>query len=290
MTLAPTTFRSDIAFAGQLACILEVTAPKPGNVSPGRDFADLTYEDFLLSAAAIGGALGEAGARPPGETVLRAIRDTRRWVRTNTNLGIVLLFAPLARAAALGGGSLRSRLSAVLSALTVEDAVAVYEAIRLADPGGLGEVAEHDVRGVPEITLREAMGLAADRDAIAREYMTDFALTFEVAVPVIEVARAQGASWSDAALEAYLHLLSRVPDTLIARKKGLAAARRVSEHADRVLRSGRPGSPARQAAIDAFDALLRDPSHSLNPGTTADLTAAALFVVLLDQIPGRLER
>src|SRR5436190_10312727 len=91
---------SDISAAAQLACLLEASAPKPGNVSPGRVFDDVGYEDFLASAAAIGVPLSDAGRRPLGATVRLAIDATARWTRSNTNLGMVLLLAPLARAAA----------------------------------------------------------------------------------------------------------------------------------------------------------------------------------------------
>ena len=90
---------ADVACAAQLACLLEVSAPKPGNVSPGRHFADARYEDFLASAAAIGEPLAGAGTRGIGATVRLAIEATARWTRSNTNLGIVLLLAPIARAA-----------------------------------------------------------------------------------------------------------------------------------------------------------------------------------------------
>src|SRR3954453_501966 len=86
----------DIAVAAQLACLLEASAPKPGNVSPGRRFADVGYEDFPASAAAIGPALTAAGTRPLGQTVRLAIQATARWSRSNTNLGIVLLLTPIA--------------------------------------------------------------------------------------------------------------------------------------------------------------------------------------------------
>ena len=89
----------NVGLAAQLACLLEVSAPKPGNVSPGRHFADLRYEDFLASALAIGEPMAAAGEHSVGVTVRRAVEATARWSRSNTNLGIVLLFAPLARAA-----------------------------------------------------------------------------------------------------------------------------------------------------------------------------------------------
>src|SRR5712691_5008683 len=90
---------TDVAVAAQLACLLEASAPKPGNVSPGRHFADARYEDFLASAVAIGGPLADAGTQPVGVTVRLAIEATARWTHSNTNLGIVLLLTPLAHAA-----------------------------------------------------------------------------------------------------------------------------------------------------------------------------------------------
>lgn len=285
--MAPVRAPADIAHAATLAAVLEVSATKPGNVGPGHDFGDMRFEDFLASAVAIGPAMGYAAVSVGGvgATVLRAIRDTRRHVATNTNLGIVLLFAPLARAAGSGEGELRPRLRHVLSALTVGDAVDVFEAIRLADPGGLGDAPEQDVRQRPTTTLRGAMALASERDAIAREYVTDYAITFEIGVPALARARAAGASLRVAATEAFLTILAQVPDTLIARKRGEDAARWVSRVAEGALAAGPTGSPERTRALAALDASLRDPHNSMNPGTTADLTAAALFVRLLEPDP-----
>ena len=177
---------ADVTAAAQLACLLEASAPKPGNVSPGRHFADLRYEDFLASAAAIGGPLAGAGTRPVGATVRLAVEATACWTRSNTNLGIVLLLAPLARAALLespvdeppsaGSGEkdapswtlLRGALRRVLEATGVNDARDVYAAIRRAAPGGLGRADAQDVADEPTMTLLEVMRLAADRDGIAR--------------------------------------------------------------------------------------------------------------------------
>lgn len=278
--LSPT----EIALRAQAACLLEVAAPKPGNVSRYHDFGDTRFEDFLLSAVAIAAAFGAAGEASVGETVLRAVQDTRRWVPVNTNLGIILLLAPLARAAAGDAGPLRSRLSRVLATLTVADAQAVYAAIRVADPGGLGRVEAQDVREEPTVTLHEAMSLAADRDTIAREYTTDYDVTFGLAVPALRRARAGGLDWSTATLESYLRVLAEVPDTLIARKRGLAAARAVSEGARVVLAAGEPGSPERARATEALDSELRGDANRRSPGTTADLVAAALFVALSEEL------
>jgi triphosphoribosyl-dephospho-CoA synthase len=277
----------DIAAAGQLACLLEVSAPKPGNVSPGHPFHDTEYEDFLASAVAIGPPLAAAATRPLGLTIRSAVEATLRWTRSNTNLGIILLLAPLARAAAREGGDLRSRLARVLDETTIADAAEAYAAIRLAHPGGLGQVSTEDVAEPPSVTLREAMGLAAERDAVAREYVTDFAMTFEIGVPALRTARQDGLQWSDAVVEAYVRLLGVQADSHIARKLGAATSETISRRAREILAVGGVRSAAGREALAAFDAELRDASNSRNPGTTADLTCAALFVVIIEDIARR---
>jgi triphosphoribosyl-dephospho-CoA synthase len=333
---------ADIAAAAQLACLLEVSAPKPGNVSPGRNFADTRYEDFLASAAAIGRPLAAAGTSPLGVTIRLAIEATSWWSRTNTNLGIVLLLAPLARAALLertvrlkadptavgadlgadfsvrpkadptavgadlgadfsvspkadatarasdlpsvGSGfsrTLREAVRRVLAATTIDDARDVYAAIRLASPGGLGKADAQDVADEPTATLLEVMRLAADRDGIAREYATAFDTTFTIGVPALVRARADRLSWDDAVVETYLTLLAAAPDTHAARRGGIDAARDISSRARSVLEAGAVRSPAGRLAIADLDRVLRDARHLLNPGTTADLTASTIFVVLL---------
>ncbi len=272
----------EIAAAAQLACLLEVSAPKPGNVTPEHHFHDTRYEDFLASAVAIGPALATAGTRPLGATIRAAIEATARWTASNTNLGIVLLLAPLARAAARVGGTLRERVSAVLDETTVEDAADTYAAIRRARPGGLGAASAEDVAAAPTVALREAMGLAADRDTVAREYTSRFAVTFEIGAPALADARRRGLSWTDATVECFIALLAAVPDTHIARKIGRAEAERISGRARQVVLAGGTGTAEGQAALAALDGELRDARNTRNPGTTADLTCAALFVVIIE--------
>ena len=274
---------ADVAVAAQLACLLEASAPKPGNVSPAAAFHDMTYEDFLASAAAIGPALAAAGERPLGATIRAAVEATARWAPANTNLGLILLLAPLARAALRPGGvALRDKLAATLDETTVADAREAYAAIRRAAPGGLGRAAEQDVASPPTVTLVDAMALARDRDAIAREYATAFGTTFATGAPALTRALAEGLSWPDATVETYLTLLAAAPDTHIARKLGEAAAAAVSERARAVLAAGGVRSPAGRDAIAALDRELRDARNTKNPGATADLTGAAVCVALLE--------
>jgi len=274
---------AQVAAAAQLACLLEVSAPKPGNVSPLASFRDVRYEDFLASAAAIGPALAAAGERPLGTTIRAAVEATARWAPSNTNLGLVLLLAPLARAALTpGGASLRARLAATLAATTVADARDTYAAIRLAAPGGLGRTPDQDVGGTPTATLRDVMALAVARDAIAREYANDFRSTFELGAPAIRAALADRLPWRDAVVEAYLTLLAAAPDSHIARKLGLPAATMVQQRGRGVLDAGGVRTAAGREAIAALDRELRDEANTLNPGATADLTGAAIYVVLLE--------
>jgi len=272
-----------VAAAAQLACLLEVSAPKPGNVSPFASFRDATYEDFLASAAAIGPALAAAGERPLGATIRAAVEATARWAPSNTNLGLVLLLTPLARAALTpGGASLRARLAATLAATTVADACDTYAAIRVAAPGGLGRAPDQDVSGTPTATLRDVMALAAERDAIAAEYASDFRTTFELGAPALRAALADRLPWRDAVVEAYLTLLAAAPDTHIARKLGLPAAVNVQQRGRSVLEAGGVRTAVGREALAALDRELRDDANTLNPGATADLTGSGVYVVLLE--------
>ena len=271
----------EVVWAAQLACILEASADKPGNVTRYRDFEDLKYEDFLVSAMAIGPALRDAREASVGESILRAIKDTQRFVSYNTNLGIVLLFVPLVKA--YGPGDLRERLSEVLASLTVDDARKAYEAIRLARPAGMGRVEKYDITEKEvDITLREAMWLAKDRDSIAREYITDYEITFELGYPLLMGYWEHSRNLMDSIVQTSLTILAEVPDTLIRRKNGPAVAGEVSRRARRVLELGGIFSERGKGALREFDLYLREEDHRLNPGTTADLTASSILVALLE--------
>lgn len=274
----------EIGWAAEMACLLEVSAEKPGNVTRRQDFDDACFEDFVISAAAIGPAFRCAANASVGETILRAVRATRRFVRMNTNLGIVLLLAPLAKAAGLDRfDELRPAVRSVLKGLTVDDARLAYQAIRLANPAGMGTVKQYDLQEIDvNITLREAMEQARDRDTLASEYVTDFAITFEIGLISLQRILEQEIGISEAIVQTFLTILAQVPDTLIARKNGMEAAREVSGRAGQVLKRGGIFSEKGQAEIKRLDLALRDKGHTLNPGTTADLTAAVLFVYLVE--------
>ena len=263
MNLSPGTL-------AQVACLMEATARKPGNVHRFADFDDATYLDFALSAQAIGPAMDAAREVGVGRSVLAAVEATQRVVTTNTNLGIVLLLAPMA---ATDPVDLHGSIARVLDGLTIDDARHVYRAIRLANPGGLGSSGEQDVSDEPTVTLLEAMTLAADRDLVARQYATGYSDVFGVALPALREGLRDGLSLEDAIIRAHVVLLSLRPDSLIARKLGPQVAEEASRLASEALDS---------KDLDALDRYLRADGHARNPGATADLMAAALFAALAE--------
>lgn len=273
-----------LAAAVRWACETEVRALKPGNVSVHAPGHGMTAEDFLRSAAAVAGPLCAAGDTVGGR-ILAAVRVTRAVAGCNTNLGIVLLAAPLVHAALLAGpGRLRPALREVLAALTVDDAEQAYEAIRLALPGGLGASPRHDVSEPPRVTLLAAMQEAAARDSIALQYATGYRDLFETGMPLARVCRTRWQSDEWAAVAVYLDLLARVPDTLIARKFGLPAAQQASREAaplaQALMLAQKPEQLSRQML--EFDSRLKQAGW--NPGTSADLTVACLLAVAAEEI------
>ncbi len=264
---------------------MEVSADKPGNVTPFADFADTRYTDFLASSVILGQVLRKAATAATGSLVLNAVQQTKRLVGRNTNLGIALLFAPLAKAALRKEHrTLRLRLRSVLAAITPYDGQRVYEAIRLAAPGGLGQADRLDVRATHgRVSLLEAMRAAADRDSIAREYVTDFEITFTIGAPTLTGYLQEFGDPEASVIQTYLTLLSRVPDSLISRKCGVREAAKVSREAEKILAIGGVRTEQGWQRLQRWDRALRRDGNRLNPGTTADLTAAALFVVALER-------
>ncbi len=266
-----------IARAFEAACLAELDALKPGNVHRhGEDDPAMSVADFEVSARVAAPCIAmpmlSLGAR-----IRLAVEATIDVVGHNTNLGIVLLAAPLAQAALdRGDGDLRTRLIRVLSSLSVEDAKEAYLAIRHARPGGLGEAPRHDVGAEPEVTLLEAMREAERRDRIAWNYNHGFADIFDQGLRRLAASSGRLPP-AFATTSVYLGFLSTTPDSLIARKFGAEQALSVMEEArplDKELAESRDAE-AFLPKLAAFDRSLKE--RGLNPGTSADLTVATLF-------------
>jgi triphosphoribosyl-dephospho-CoA synthase len=268
----------------QLACIWEATARKAGNVHRFRDFEDVSYLDFLTSAASLGPILALAPDYPLGATISEAVRFRHGVTQTNTNLGIILLLSPLAKAGSSDATrvDLRSRVRRVLDEADVNDSAMTCYGICRAQPGGLGELPEYDVRDEPTLALRPLMALAADRDLVARQYANDFADVFDDGAPALRRAVEETGSLEAAIVRTHLHLMANHPDTLIRRKRGVEEAEESARRARQVLDAGWPQRPEGRDAFAALDDWLRAVGHQRNPGATADLVTACLYVLLRD--------
>ncbi|MDR5857201.1 triphosphoribosyl-dephospho-CoA synthase [Caballeronia sp. LZ062] len=262
------------------ACALDVETRKPGNVSIASAGHGMTAAQFIESAAMAAAGLFARGASV-GERILDAVRRTTDAVGCNTNLGIVLLAAPLCAALerlprdrAIDAKEWHAATQRVLASLDLDDARLAYRAIALANPGGLGEAPEQSVHALPTVDLRTAMMLAADRDSIARQYANGFTDVFGAAQDV-SIIDAQSAM-----LDAFLTFLCAWPDSHIVRKAGAAMAQSVTRDAAVHRANWRAaGRPLNAPALDAWDAELK--ARGINPGTSADLAVATIFVALM---------
>lgn len=264
------------------ACRRELEALKPGNVHIHAAGHGMTVRDFLLSAEAAAGPLCTPG-KAVGARIRAAVEASWAAVPLNTNLGILLLAAPLLCAAETGEGPLRDRLRTVLDRLTIADAVEAFAAIRRANPAGLGRTEAQDVGMAPTVTLLEAMRLAADRDLIARQYVTSYRDVFGTGVARVEASRAAGhaADWTPTLV--FLDFLRGFPDSHIARKFGTETAERIRAEAAEVSASLPEDAQRAFPALAAFDRSLKE--RGFNPGTSADLTVASLLASeLLDML------
>ena len=283
--------RTDRAAACFLrACELDVAVRKPGNVSRASAGHGMNAEMFIASAQAAAGPLFRPGGRV-GARIEAAVDATWAVAGCNTNLGILLLCAPIAAAVewwpdAVAPAALRQAIETVLADLDLADAQSAYRAIARARPGGLGAAPSEDVNHPPNIDLRAAMALAAHRDSIARQYRDGYAALFDPGLaalgPGFSLMATPGAGPVDASTVAavqrlYLTLLGSVADSHIVRIHGEAVAHIVMTAAQAWLRraQGDSGLDA-DSQFAAWDASLK--ADRINPGTTADLTVATLLI------------
>ncbi|GGD36382.1 triphosphoribosyl-dephospho-CoA synthase [Aureimonas glaciei] len=266
------------------ACHAELDALKPGNVHRFAGGHGMDVGVFEASAEVSAPEMSAPG-RAVGTRVLRAVEATFAAVGMNTNLGILLLCAPLAaaaeRACVAAGSSaeaaLRAALADVLAGLAADDARDAFAAIARASPGGLGTRGEHDVRAAPAIGLVDAMRIAAPRDLVARQYADGFSAVFSVGLPALRAARAKNGDGMDPVVDCFLAIAAAFPDSHVGRKFGDIAAqdlqlRMIAAH-KHLATLHNPGE--RLEFLGDFDAALK--REGLNPGTSADLTVASIF-------------
>ncbi|MGC5777404.1 triphosphoribosyl-dephospho-CoA synthase [Methylobacterium sp. NFXW15] len=279
--MSPELEPARIADLYRAACLAELDALKIGNVHSYAAGHRMEVADFARSAEVSAPALARADVGI-GARVVAGVAATREAVGQNTNLGILLLCAPLAFAAEHG-----LTLAQALDGLGPEDARDVFAAIRLASPGGLGQAARYDVTTETTETppLLAAMAEAAPRDRIARAYVTDYEDVKIVGLPALAAARAAGLDESWCASAVHLDYVSAVPDSHILRKHGAAIAEDVRAEAQR-LKAAIDMAAKPVAQLLAVDTVLKE--RGINPGTSADFTVATLFWQSLIEAGARL--
>jgi triphosphoribosyl-dephospho-CoA synthase len=292
--MTPSEVKARCRAAFVAACQQDVLVRKPGNVSVYSAGHGMVAQDFLRSAEVSAPALLRRGGSL-GSDILGAVKATRRAVGCNTNLGILLLAAPLLHAAyfalAKGGtldaGALKQALTKVLASTTRDDSSAVFEAIRLARPAGLGRAPREDVQGPARQPLRAVMALAAHRDRIAAQYASAYRDIFTLGLPRLQDLAGVSRTLEQRVLGCYMTFLSRRLDSHVLRKHGRATASRLRQRAVAVTAAleACENSRRRGKVLSAFDAALK--REGLNPGTSADLTVASLLVFLLLDDNGR---
>jgi triphosphoribosyl-dephospho-CoA synthase len=294
----------------ELAMLLEVSAAKPGNVNLTRGFEGTRVEHFLASAVVAASSFEEAARHGIavhdkkrnvsdigiGLIIKKCAADINAWQKGgNTLLGTVMLLVPIAVAAGMtlteekiDLAQLRKKLRLTVESTTAEDAVHLYEAVNVAKPSGLGGAPDLDVtdpasktRILKEnISLNEVFKIAAGYDDICSEWVNNYAITFDLAYPYLMQQLKHG-DLNTAIVHTFLKILSEHPDTFVARKVGVERAREISLDAKKILELGGLETVKGRASVLEFDRKLREAGNKLNPGTTADLTAAALALCTL---------
>ncbi len=297
----------DIGKLGEMATLFEVSAyPKPGNVHRTHDFDNMSYEDFLVSSVCIRGHLEQVAAKAinyypnllsnikVGDNILGAIEDTNRLVSTNTNLGISLLFMPIAAACATMDDDasikyLPGTVDLIMRNTVVDDAIAFVKAIVLSKAGGMeNKTSKYDVNNsntIDElinnnINLYDLLQMSSKYDMISYELTNKLPVIFNIGFPSYSELSCEY-PLNDSAIECYLRILSTTKDTLISRKYGDEIAEDISQKAQEILESTDIQTSQRLDALNKFDEYLHE--NKYNPGTTADFTAASIFVSLVDK-------
>lgn len=267
---------NDIALVYRDACMAELSAIKPGNVHMFADGHGMVVQDFIKSADASAQNIATPNLSV-GERILNAIKATWDAVGCNTNLGIVLLAAPMVQAVYSKDGFSQNTLQDVLNNLTVDDAVKAYDAISMAMPAGLGEAETHDVHQMPQVTLLEAMKSASDRDLIAQQYANGYQDIFNLGVMTYQhyLVKWERSAWAVTAT--YLAFLAAFEDSHIARKYGKEIAQAIQQESKNHFQhfTSQENPKLYQATLLAWDIDLK--KRCINPGTSADLTVATIL-------------
>ena len=294
-----------ISKIAQISSVLEVSGhPKPGNVHRTHDFEDMVFEDFLISGIVIGEEIKKAAQQGSkfkgkidkfhkiqlGKLIKNAVLETDKWIANNTNLGIVMLLTPISAAAGMSSNldELRYNVGTIIKKTTPQDAVELYDAINIADAGGMGKQKNFDVTKLEaknslleeNVSMYDVLKISSKWDLLAFELTHKMPVTFELGFPTfLDVKAKHGIN--RATVQTFLTILSKYPDTLISRKYDDHVAVKVSQDANNILKKGGILTETGLKMLESFDQKLI--KKKLNPGTTADLTASSIMIGLLSK-------
>jgi triphosphoribosyl-dephospho-CoA synthase len=279
MSLSP----DRVAQCAQLAMLIELSSsPKPGNVDRCHDFSDIGFHHFLVSAVSAYPVFRDAafGKGRVGSLILEGVKSWSDWnISSNTHFGSLILMIPLAVAAGRQG-PLRNELTMILKNTTIEDSVDFYHAFNISG-ARVADVEEFSLKD-PGATLKlyqekrtllDLMCLSQEHDLIAREWATSYERSFRLAERLEERVARQGLGLNEGVVRTFLEALAEMPDSLVQAKFGERKAREVSFQA---------GQALEDKTLDAARRLDQELlAEDINPGSTADLIAASLFISLL---------
>ena len=260
------------------ACHKDIEAIKPGNVNINSPHHDTTASDYLISSINSGSELFY-DSYSLGDRILNAIVATKKETSMNTNLGIVLLCAPIAHALLnYKEMSLKEAITKTIDNATSDDTVKICEAINIANPGGLGDVLDYDTKSMPAVKLREIMSYSAQYDRISYQYHNNYQDILDFIIPSLDKNMIKYKSSDISISMTYLQILGKIPDSHISRKLGEEIAKKTSNHVNDLLKIQDKDCSQGYLVKQLNDLDYEYKKKGINPGTTADLLVASLMI------------
>ena len=262
--------------------ICDVNALKPGNVGRHGAGHGMDCADFIKSAQVVTPILCNQRLGL-GKRILSSVEATLGAVHCNTNLGMVLLIAPIIRVfeQLVSPGDFQDMIKPTLMSLEQQEAQDIFAAIRLANPGGLGKVDKYDVNSPLDIDIYSAMDAAKERDLIALQYANGYREIVNLGIKCLQNYHNRWNSVEWSVVACYLMYMASFPDSHIRRKHGIEIAEQVRKKTIPVWKRfadyDNPGDA--RGVLAMFDKELKE--SEINPGTCADLTVASLLLYRL---------
>ena len=268
----------NLRIAYLFACRKDIELIKPGNVNIKSPHSDTKAEDYLESSLLSSKELFKTDYSL-GERILNSIKITRSKVKTNTNLGIILLCAPIIHACIYFNNlTLREGIKKTLSTSTVKDTQDLCMAINISAPGGLGTREIYDTASKPTVSILEIMNHSASYDRISYQYSHDYSDIFDFIIPRLVFLNKKHNSLDISLSLMFMEILAKIPDSHISRKFDDKIAKKTSNNASDLLKI-LDREYSSDYLVDRLNNLDYEyKKKGINPGTTADLLVASLMI------------